>query len=128
MNDKMKNWSEGHGSYADMTEGVGIFTDDDSVSSRVVKRGVIPMANCNNCGRQWKGIVPWGEIAQFYIGQQVPETRSTRDGVVCTLHCRGCSKAFAMVITWPEIEQWVNLGVGSGALRPEIKKARQGQG
>lgn len=125
MQDKLKNWSEGHGSYADMTDGVGVFTDDENVSSMVVKRGVISMANCNNCGRQWKGLVPWAEVAQFFIGQQVADTQFVRQGVLCKLGCRGCSKHFTMVVGWPEIDSWVKAGVGSGALNPAILQARR---
>lgn len=126
MHDKMKTWSEGHGSYADMTQDVGSFTDDEGVAAMIVKRGVVPMANCSNCGRQWKGIVPWGEIAQMYIGAQVANTKPVREGILCALRCPGggCGKTFSMIIAWPELENWVNAGVSSGVLRPEIKQAR----
>lgn len=126
VQDKMKNWSEAHGSYADMTQDVGVFTDDEGVSTQIVKRGVIQMANCNNCGRQWKGLVGWPEIAQHYIGQKVEDTEPVRQGILCKLGCRGCSKYFTMIIGWQEIDNWVDAGVGSGALNEQIREARRG--
>lgn len=125
MHDKLKNWSEGHGSYEDMTQGVGSFSDDDDVSAMIVKRGVIPMSNCDNCGRQWKGLVTWGEIAQFYMQQPVTGTQITRSGVLTKLKCRGCSKDFVMIMTYPEINQWVDAGVGNGMLDARIRQARR---
>ena len=125
VQDKMKNWSEGHGSYSDMTDGVGVFTDDEGVTVDIVRRGVIHMANCNNCGRQWKGIFPWAEVAQHYIGQEVRDTQRVNNrAILCVLGCRGCSKHFRMVVSRGEIDSWVDAGIASGALNAQIRQAR----
>jgi len=124
---KLDAWSESRGDYEDMTHGVGDFGGDSSVSTKVVKRGVIPLCDCEACGRQWKGIVPWAEVAMFYLGQPVSGTQATRQGVMVALRCNGggCSKNFTMVIDWSEIQRWVDVGIRTGCLDPRIKQARR---
>ena len=129
--DKMNSWSEGHGYSEDMTHGLDDL--DPPVGVHVVKRGVIPLTDCTYCGRQWKGIFPWAEVAQFYvlppekIQHVIPSTKATRNGVMCALRCNGCSKDFSMLVDWDDIRKWVDVGIRSGCLDPRIKQARQQQ-
>lgn len=130
MNDKLNAWSEGHGYSEDMVHGLGGDVDP-TVGIHVVKRGVIPLTECTNCGRQWKGIFPWAEVAQLYVvppeklQSVIPNVKPVRNGVLCALKCNGCYKDFTMIVDWDEIRKWVDVGIRSGALDPRIKQARR---
>jgi hypothetical protein len=121
---KLDAWSESRGQYDDVTHGIGDFGGDSDVSTKTVKRGIIPLCDCEYCGRQWKGLVPWAEVAMFYVGQSVPGTKATRQGILTSLRCNGCGKSFTMVIDWGEVQKWVDVGIRTGCLDPRIKQAR----
>jgi len=124
--DKLRNWSEGRGQYDDITHGLGEGNDD--VNTTVAKRGVILLADCQNCGYQHKSVIPWGEVAIFFIADVAAAQRAgaklTRQGVFMMISCR-CNKAFPMLVEWHEVGRWVDMGIRSGALKPEILRARR---
>jgi hypothetical protein len=123
MNQKSKNWSEARGQYDDIIHGLG-GEDIDEVDSRAVRRGVILLSDCNQCGRQWKGIIPWGEVAMFFMGEPVHGTKATRQGIYMMLGCQ-CNKSFPMIIDWDEVRRWVDMGIRSGSINPQILRARR---
>lgn len=123
MHDKLKNWSEGRGQTDDSTHGL-IGGDEDDVDAKAVSRGVILLANCQNCGYQHKSVIPWGEVAMFFIGEPVVNTKMTRQGVFMKMPCR-CNRAFPVILAWHEIGRWVDAGIRSGSLKPEILRARR---
>jgi hypothetical protein len=129
--DKMSNWSEGHGHSEDLVHALGGDDFEPPVGVHVVKRGVIPLTDCTGCGRQWKGVFSWAEIAQFYVlpPEQfkgvVPYATPTRSGVLCKLPCNGCGRGFTMLIGWDEVGKWIDMGVRSGCLDARIMQARR---
>lgn len=86
------------------------------------KRGIVCLGNCIHCGRQWKMVTTWGEIAAMFLGQPLVGTRATRQGVLLGVGCK-CSKTTPMRFAWPEIKQYVEIGVQSGSLDPKIYEA-----
>lgn len=92
------------------------------VVDEVSKRGLVCLGNCMKCGRQWKMVVPWGEIAAMFLGQPLAGTKATRQGVLLGVGCR-CNAPTPMRITWPEIKQYVEIGVQSGSLDARIFEA-----
>lgn len=121
MNQKLKNWSESRGQYDDITHGLGAAEDD--VDSKAVRRGVILLADCQHCGYQHKSVIPWGEVACFFMGEEVPDTKATRQGIYMVIGCR-CNKGFPMIIDWDEVRRWVDMGIRSGSINPQILHAR----
>lgn len=104
---------------------------DPSVGVTVVKRGVIPLTDCTNCGRQWKGIFQWAEVAQFFVlpyekwEKALPHARPVRNGALCKVPCNGCGKNFMMLVDWDEIRKWVDMGIRSRCLDPRIMQAQR---
>lgn len=132
MHDKTKNWSDGQDSKAtsdDMMAGLGD-EQDLQVEDAATRRGMVMTGNCKHCGRQWKAISPWGEIAMMYCGQvpnmQPPPWQPARQGVVVPMGC-ACGKMSPLRINWDEIERWVDVGVRSGSLDPRIREAARGR-
>lgn len=124
MKDKLRNWSESRGSADDMTHALDPKDAFDlDVSDFVVQRGVVLLSNCQSCGRQWKGIIPWTEVAMFYLGHGVPNTRATRQGVWMGCQCNSCSKTTPVLLDWDEIRRYVDAGVRSGSLDAKIRQA-----
>lgn len=93
------------------------------VVDEVSKRGVVCLGNCAKCGRQWKMVIPWGEIAAVFLGQTIVGTRATRQGVLFGVGCRCGTTPTPMRISWPEVKQYVEIGVQSGSLDPRIFEA-----
>jgi hypothetical protein len=120
--DKLSAWSEGHQSSEDSMHSLGD-TGDERVHDRVVKRGVVLLTDCSHCGRQWKGIIPWPEVAAYYLGQAVPGSVATRQGIVNAMPCNGCNKEFRTVTDWDEVRRYIDVGVRMGLLSPKIKQA-----
>jgi len=121
--EKFQHWSESRGQSDDITHGLGGDGSDD-VDSKTVRRGVLLLADCQHCGWQWKGIIPWGEVAMFFMGEPVQNTKATRQGIFMKLGCR-CAKAFPMIIDWDEVRCWVDKGIRSGSINRDILKARR---
>lgn len=130
---KLNAWSEGHNSAEDSMQGLG-GADDDSVQDLAVKRGIVLLTNCTNCGRQWKGVIEWPEVAAYYIGPKHPlwqrlvnekKILPTRQGIVSVMPCNGCNKRFRTVTDWDEVRRYVDIGIRTGCLDPKIKQARR---
>jgi hypothetical protein len=120
---KLDVWSEGHGSYEDIIQGLNNI-DDLSVGELVAKRGIIlTKIDCGVCGYQMKPLVEWSEIAMFYVGQEVPETAASRVGIHMKLKCKSCYKDTPVVLDWDDIRRYVDIGVRSGLLDRRIKQA-----
>lgn len=127
MNQRAKAWSEAHGSADDITYGLGDF-DGGDVSDLAVKRGIILLTDCSKCGRQWKGEIPWGEVAMWWMNKFDPRSqRPTRQGIMLSLKCNGgtCQKPFPTIVDWDELRKWVDIGVLSGCLDPRIKQVKR---
>ena len=125
MHDKTKNWSDGQDSKAtsdDMMAGLGD-EQDLQVEDAATRRGMVMTGNCKHCGRQWKAISPWGEVAMMYCGQipnvQPPPWKATRQGILVPMGC-ACGKSSPLLLDWDEIRRWVNDGVRSASLDPAI--------
>lgn len=126
MKDKLSNWSEGHKRADDSTHSLDPKDAIDlEVSDFVVQRGVVLLTNCQNCGRQWKGVIPWTEVAFFFLGHDVPKTKATRQGVWMGCDCNGCGKTTPVLLDWDEIRRYVEAGIRSGSLDGKIRQARQ---
>jgi len=127
MKDKLRNWSESRGSANDITHALDQKDALDlAISDFVVQRGVVLLANCQSCGRQWKGVIPWTEVAFFFLGHEVEDTRATRQGVWMGCRCNGCSKTTPVLLDWDEIRRYVDAGIRSGSLdRKILQAARQ---
>lgn len=94
----------------------------DHVKSTAVKAGMLLMFNCVHCGRQTKEIVKWAEIACWVLGRPIQSCEGKKDGMHHYWACR-CGRQNEMVHKWAEVKQYVDEGVGSGMLKPEIYKA-----
>lgn len=102
--------------------------DSEKVEEQIIRRGVLLSSNCLYCGKQWKGLVDWSEIACFYLGQPVPQTKAFRQGVAWPSPCR-CGKASPLIIGWDDVARWVDTGVQTKCLTPNIyAAARDRQG
>jgi hypothetical protein len=128
MSDKTKVWSDGQGQGAtadDMMAALGDETDL-GVIDQSTRRGMVMTGNCKHCGRQWKAISPWGEVAMMFIGQvpQPPPWKPTRQGIIVPMGC-ACGKTSPLLVDWDEIRRWVDVGIRSGALDPTILRAVQ---
>jgi hypothetical protein len=128
MHDKTKIWSDGQDSKAsseDMMAGLGDEADLQ-VQDASTRRGMVMTGNCKHCGRQWKAISPWGEVAMMYCGQipnvQPAPWQPVRQGVIVQMGC-ACGKMSPLMIGWDEIQSWVDVGVRSGSLDPRILQA-----
>lgn len=125
--DKLKNWSEQHGSETDSV--IGMESDDSTASAAVVKRGVVVTTDCRYCGRQAKGIITWGEIVMYYMGRPTKDSLLTPQGVVVLLPCpcpTGMQRRPPMLLEWDEISKWVDLGIRRGVIKPELKNLKPG--
>lgn len=118
--ERLSVWSEQHNDAADSVHAIGQEHEED-VLDRCTKQGQLMLANCQHCGRQWKGIVTWSEISMFFTGDVVQGTRTGANGVTIGCGC-GCGKMFPMQLDWDEIRKYVDNGIRIGALRPEIKR------
>lgn len=128
--DKLRAWTEGHHSTEDAMHGLGEAEGD--VQDQVVKRGVVLLTDCTYCGRQWKGIVPWPEVADYFLAPRDPKRQQilrqngielTRQGVLQRLPCNGCQKHFRTIIDWSEVSRYIDIAVRSGSLPPHILMA-----
>lgn len=134
MHDKTKTWSDGQGesraSAEDMMEALGD-QEDVKVKATPCANGVILMGNCHHCGRQWKMLSPWAEVAMMFVGQVPngpngePPWKPTRQGIFMRTDC-ACGKKSPMVTEWDEIRAWVDIGIRIGALSPKILQAVRG--
>jgi len=129
MNSKLKAWSEGstRATAGDITSGLGGL--DDSVQDTPVQAGILlQTSQCMTCGWQMKHILKWGEVAMYFLGQLMPGDRSaafTRQGVQVALQCKHCASVSPIMIPWFEVEQYADLGIRHGYLKPAIRQARQ---
>jgi hypothetical protein len=129
VTDKLKNWSEGHNRTMDAMHGLGSDLLDEAVDETVARRGVLWLTNCTFCGRQWKGIVVWPEVASYYLLESVtspggePLVQYTKQGVLTLNPCNGCGKTFRVIVDYDEIRRWVDSGVRNGYLSPRIHEA-----
>lgn len=117
---KMRAWTEGHSSTEDAMHGLN---QDGEVQDQVVQRGVVLLTDCTHCGRQWKGIIPWPEVAAYFLGQRVDGTQATKQGIVNAMPCNGCGKTFKTITDWDEVRRYVDVGVRMGYLNREILRA-----
>lgn len=130
MQDKLKNWSEGHNRSEDSMHGLGSDLSGDKVDELAARRGMVLLTDCTFCGRQWKGVVPWPEVADYYLMEKVvdasgrPLIAYTKQGIMTMLPCNGCHKSFQIIIDYDEVRQWVETGIRTGCLDPRIKMAR----
>lgn len=132
--EKLKSWTEGHHSTEDAMHGLGE-AEGGHVQDQVVKRGVVLLTDCTYCGRQWKGILPWPEVADYYLAPRDPQRQAalrqngialSRQGVLLKLPCNGCHKSFRTIIDWSEVSRYIDIAVRSGSLPPKIiRLARQ---
>jgi hypothetical protein len=129
--DKLKNWTEGHQGTEDAMHGLGD-AEGGKVQDQVVRRGVVILTDCTYCGRQWKGIIPWPEIADYYLAPRDPQREQrlhqngiqlTRQGVLQRLPCNGCHKSFRQIVDWGEVSRYIDIAVRSGSLPPQIIQA-----
>lgn len=126
--DKTKNWSEGQDSRATADDMMAALGDESDlqVQESSTRRGTVMMGNCSHCGRQWKAISPWGEIAMMFCGQvpnvQPPPWMPSRQGIIIPMGC-ACGKVSPLKVEWDEIRRWVDVGIRSGSLDPAILQA-----
>jgi hypothetical protein len=130
IHDKTKVWSDGQDSKAtseDMMTALGD-EQDLQVQDQATRRGMVMTSNCKHCGRQWKAISPWGEIAMMFCGQvpavEPPPWKPTRQGIFVPMGC-ACGKMSPLLLEWDEIRRWVDIGIRSGSLDPAILRAAQ---
>lgn len=134
MTDKLKHWSEGHNRSADSMHGLGSDMSDESVDQMSARRGVVLLTNCQHCGRQWKGVIIWPEVANYYLHTSLQDTggrdlvKYTKQGALVLMPCNGCKQSFDVIIDYDELRRWVNTGVRTGCLRPEIYEAARARG
>lgn len=124
MNEKQKVWGEARDATDDMLQGLGEGHDLD-VADSVTRRGIVLVGSCQSCGRQWKSVSPWVEIAAFYTGMAVQGTRPSRQGMIVPMGC-ACGKTTPLILDWDDVRKYVDMGVRSGCLDPSIYKARVG--
>jgi len=91
----------------------------DEIAEETVRKGKVLVGNCQHCGRQWKGLVYWPEIMCWFLGRPVQNCRATRQGVVVACGC-ACGKVTPMLVRWHEVKNYVEEGVQSGSLPPDI--------
>lgn len=111
----------------DLGGGAGI---DGGAHDQAVKAGIVLLADCSRCGRQWKGIIKWAEVAMYEMKRHDPSKfdqrveHPTRQGLLIALPCNGsfCNKPFKCMIEWDELRRWIDIGVQSGSLDPRIKR------
>jgi len=128
MHDKTKNWSDGQDGKATADDMMAALGDEQDlqVQDASTRRGMVMTGNCKHCGRQWKAISPWGEVAMMFCGQvpnmDPPPWQPSRQGIVVPMGC-ACGKLSPLRIDWDEIRRWVDVGIRSGALDPRILEA-----
>lgn len=91
----------------------------DEVHDATIKQGKLLRSNCTHCGRQVKQLVQWSEVAGWFVGQPIPNTKATQQGVLMLVGCP-CGKLSRMVTKWNEVKDYVEEGVQCGALPPTI--------
>ena len=66
--DKTKVWSDGQDRGATSEDMMAALGDEQDlqVMDHVTRRGMVMTSNCKHCGRQWKAVSPWGEIAMMF--------------------------------------------------------------
>lgn len=120
MTDKMNVWSEGHHRSDDITHSID---GEEHIGETIVKRGVVLVTDCCHCGRQWKGIIPWNEVAMLRLGHPVEDTMRTRQGILLNLRCNGCQKNGRVIMSWEDLRRYVQAAVRGGMLDPRILNA-----
>lgn len=136
MQDRSANWSEGRGFTEDAMHGLGVATElDVPVQDLAVKKGVLLLSDCPHCSRQNKSLLDWAEISIWDMKRtQLPKKkdgspqwvwepqieRPTRQGLFVALQCNGCQKPFPVLCQWDELRRWIDVGVQSGCLKPQI--------
>lgn len=113
-------WTEDKGRADDMLFGASL-EEQDNVAEATVRHGKILLSNCTRCGRQVKAIVPWPEIADWYSGVQVPNSKPTKQGIVIAMGCQ-CGHASPLCVKWNEVADFVEEGVFTGALPPTMRR------
>jgi len=124
-NNRHRMWSEGRESKstaADALEGLD-FEQMENVKEEVTRAGVLHMGNCLKCGRQWKMISKWPEIAGWFLGQAVPETQPTRQGILTSPKCPVCATQQRFIIPWHDVKNHVDMGVRSAMIPATIYQA-----
>jgi len=122
--EKNKIWSEGRGSKStahDVLEGLDL-DQIENVKEDVTKSGLIYTGNCMGCGRQWKMITKWVELASWFLGHPTPDTVPTRQGILAQPRCV-CGTPQRFIVPWHEVKQHVDMGVRSGTLPLDIYQA-----
>lgn len=129
-NQRQQIFTEGHGIADDMLQGLS--DADLEVGENVVRRGVLLVHNCQNCGRQVKWTLLWGEVAMMYCQQYPPDVvqklrpppwKYTRPGVWLAVNCN-CNKVTPTLVTWNDLERYVDIGIRAQLLDPRIRDAR----
>lgn len=122
---KHKIWSEGRGMRStaeDALEGLD-FEHLDAIKEQSTKNGIVYTGNCMHCGRQWKMVTKWVELAAWFVGQPVPETVPTRQGVLTQPRCPVCTTEQRFLVPWHEVKNHIDDGVRSGVIDSKIYQA-----
>jgi hypothetical protein len=123
---KLKHWSEEHNRTTDSMHGLGSADmAEEKVGETITSRGVLWLCDCTHCGRQWKGVVTWPEVANFYLMQPIPTAHYTKQGIVTLNGCNGCQQNFRVVVDYDEVRRWVDSGVRNRYLTPQIHEAAE---
>lgn len=118
-------WTENKGRPDDMLAASSLEQQED-VSEATVRHGKILLSNCTHCGRQVKSIAPWPEVAGWYLGQPQPNSKPTRQGIMVANTC-ACGRVSPMLVKWTEVQGFVEEGVQSGAIPPQIFQTNKGR-
>jgi len=133
MDKRLSNWSDSaknhvrDGTGEDLTHGLGT---EDEVGTQVTKSGPIMLCDCTKCGRQVKSIFTWPEVCCYYLGRfEEPlvkdRARPSKQGVIARVSCNGSGSVhdFVVCVEWETVRQWIDAGIRSRLVNPEILRA-----
>lgn len=140
MHDKHSHWSDAASNQArDATdEDIAANLDglvDSHVHVKVTKSGPLVLTDCTKCGRQVKGLFTWPEAILYYLGRFddpiiKDRARPSKQGVLTRVGCNGGgggSHDFMVIVEWDTVRQWIDAGIRSGCVKPEILRAPRGR-
>lgn len=96
----------------------------EDVRDNVAVGGILLTSDCPYCGLQWRGVIKWPEIANFFLGTAVPGTQATQRGISMVFGCRKCNHTSPLVVSWDDVDRYVMRGVKMRTLPQTIYDAR----
>lgn len=96
----------------------------EDVKDGIAQGGVLLISDCPYCGLQWRGVIKWPEVMNWFLGRAVPGTQATQKGIALAFGCRKCSRTSPLVVSWDDLDRYVSRGVKMRTLPPDIYAAR----